>query len=222
MEKTLTPEDFLLVISSFFNETKEGVIILDVTQLSFPIVYINKGFCDTTGYSINDVLGKDLSVIFDTHSKDNSYNDHIKNIENPKSFSFISQIVKKDRSIFEAFVSGTPVPSYNKNIEYIFLIIDDISDKKKYIEEKASLKALRVVINTINDVLFNYMNYLKLFQDELVEINDVLNDQQLKKLTKEYKEEYSQIFNALTKFSDLSSFKTKTLSEGFEILDVNS
>ena len=219
MKQILKPEEFLKVISSFLSQSNDGLAILDVNEPSFPIVYVNNGFSRITGYSADEVIGESLCLILNKNFEDNYCKNILKFLENPEPFSIESKYLKKDDNIRDALISFTPVKSAQNEIEYCFLIFEDITDKKIQIENRAKMQALRVVIDSVNDIVFNYMNYLKLFHDNLLQINGELNNNKLQEIMMEFDREFRKTFEALVKISGLSSFKTKRLSKDFEILD---
>lgn len=220
MKQNLNPEEFLKIIALFLSETNDGFAILNMRDPSFPIVYVNKGFSVITGYSAEEVIGKNICFILNNNSEGNCHKKILKALENPVSFSIDSKYLNKDGNIRDALISFTPLQPVEDRIEYVFLIFKDITDKKIQIEERASLNAFRVTIDSVNDILFNYMNYLKLLHDDLLTINGELNSAILQEKMNEFDIEFRKTFDALIKLSDLSSFKTKRLSDDFEILEI--
>ena len=220
MEQILKPEEFLKVISSFITETNDGLAIVDIKKPFIPIVYVNKGFSLITGYSIDDVLGKNFCFLLGQPFQDGCKNKILKSVETKRPFSIECKYLKKDNNLRDALLSFTPVQSNQNDIEYVFIILEDNTDRKLQIEERAKIQAFKVAINSVNDIVFNYMNYLKLFHNNLLQINGELNNYKLQGIMIEFNIEFRKTFETLKKISELSSFKTKKLTEDFEIIDI--
>ncbi|MFA3783427.1 PAS domain S-box protein [Melioribacteraceae bacterium 4301-Me] len=220
MEQILKPEEFLKVIASFLTETHSGLAIIDVKHSLFPFVYVNRGFSKITGYASNEIIGREFGFFLDIRTRNNLITKITAILEKPESFSIDTKIVSKGGKIIDALILFTPVVSYPKDIEHIFLIVDDITDKKARIANEASLKTFKVTIESVNDIVFNYMNYLKVFRDDLLEVNGQINHKRIEELIAEYDVQYRNTFMALTKFESLTSFKTKSLTDDLEIFDL--
>ncbi len=138
-----------------------------------------------------------------------------------KPYSIKEKFVRKRIGNQSIYLSQyTPVINFQKGIDYVFLIFENISESKKLIEEKAATKVLRVVLGTINDIIYNYMNYIIEFLRDLSEVNTQLKNEGIEDLLEEYNLQFRKAFSSLTKFGDLSSFVGKILDEDFRILDI--
>ncbi len=220
MEKSLQPETFLKMLISFLEQTKSGLLLVDISQKNYPIVYSNNGFHFITGYSSEEIIGKNVDLLFADYLPKDSV-EKIKDIvKNPKTVYIVTKFMKKNRELIDLSFSITPVINFQKGIDYVFLIFENISESKKLIEEKAATKVLRVVLGTINDIIYNYMNYIIEFRDDLSEVNTQLKNEGIEDLLEEYNLQFRKAFSSLTKFGDLSSFVGKILDEDFRILDI--
>jgi len=222
MGQIIQPETFLKMLISFLEQTNSGLILVDISQESYPIVYASNGFHFITGYSPKEIIGKNIDILFSDYLPKDLVENIKDVVKNPRTVIIITKFKKKDGELLDLSFSVTPVVNFNKTIDYLFLIFENISESKRLIEEKAALKVLRVVLETLNDIVYNYMNYLIEFKDELFEINSKLKHEKIRDLLIEYDLQFRNTFNSLTKFGDLSSFVGRILTEDFKIIDLRS
>lgn len=55
--------ELLLLKEAAMDAVREGITIADCSQPDMPLIYINKGFCKMTGYSRDEVLGKNCRFL---------------------------------------------------------------------------------------------------------------------------------------------------------------
>jgi PAS domain S-box-containing protein len=220
MKNIFKYEDLLTVISSFLNETKDGVIIIDVERRLLPIVYVNKGFTNITGYDSNDVISKNLSDILCGGIDKSPNKEILENLIYQRPFSNSLTFVTKEGKLREGFFSFTPVEHLGKGLKYYIIIVEDITEKKLQIEHEATVRGMKATIATINDLLFNYMTYLKIFHEDLLELNGSLKNERLAELMNEFNSQYRKTFKLLSKICSMKTFNTKELSNDFEMLDI--
>ena len=221
MEHILKPEEFINVVSRFLSLTNNGLIIINVSGKDLPIVYTNSGFFRLTGYNADEIIGHDIKVLLGSKSNDKGSSIIDKILIDKIGGSLHSKLYRKNQSYFDALLAFTPLYSENGEIDYIFAILEDITEKKENIEREASIKTYRTTIETVNDIIFNYMNFLKIFNDELGEINEETPSKLLSNMLDTFEDEYRIVFKKLTKLNDLSSFSQKKLSKDLNIININ-
>jgi diguanylate cyclase (GGDEF)-like protein/PAS domain S-box-containing protein len=61
MERALNISPDLL--ASAINESRDGIIIVDAQKQGFPVVYVNRGFENLTGFTADEVIGKSFHFL---------------------------------------------------------------------------------------------------------------------------------------------------------------
>ncbi len=129
------------MLSDIVEQSPESIV---VTNLNGDIEYVNRAFTDTTGYSLNEVIGKNPRILQSTQVEKSLYNNLWKQITNKKVWQgeFINK--KKNGEIF--YESAFIAPTLDENGEIInyFAIKQNITEWKKaqnaIIESEKELK----------------------------------------------------------------------------------
>ncbi|MHB1686434.1 MAG: hypothetical protein ACYCVH_03545 [Ignavibacteriaceae bacterium] len=74
-------------------------------------------------------------------------------------------------------------------------------------------------MESVNDIVFNFMNYLQEFGKNLEEIFQADKNEEKINLLKEFNNEYSDTFKKLMVLSNLENYKNRNLGNNLEILD---
>ncbi|KYC39171.1 hypothetical protein WA1_30935 [Scytonema hofmannii PCC 7110] len=124
-EESLRLRDRAIAASS------NGIIITDVTMPNSPIIYVNKAFEQITGYSVEEVLGKDCRFLQnDDHNQPGLI--ELRNaITQGNSCTVILRNYRKDGSLFWNELSISPVHDSNGNLTHYISIQTDITERQR-------------------------------------------------------------------------------------------
>jgi|GEM_PF-4796835 len=97
------------LIHKALSMTKDGIVITDMMQPNNPIIYANIAFCHNTGYSIQELLGKNCRVLQSDDSDQAALKTIREAIHNGESCEVLLKNFKKDRTIFYNHVLISPI-----------------------------------------------------------------------------------------------------------------
>ena len=128
------------------NSTEVGICITDNSQKDNPLVYINKGFEELTGYSSEEILGQNCRFLQNDDLGQEGAKKIREGVENGKHADALLRNYKKDGSLFWNEVSISPVTNANQQNEYFIGVQNDVTelieiqnDLKDLLEEKEVL-----------------------------------------------------------------------------------
>ncbi len=128
-EESLRLRDRAIAASS------NGIIITDVTMPNSPIIYVNKAFEQITGYSVEEVLGKDCRFLQNDDNNQPSLIELRNAITQGKSCTVVLRNYRKDGSLFWNELSISPVHDFDGNLTHYISIQTDITERKQLEEE---------------------------------------------------------------------------------------
>ncbi len=125
-------------------EQSSNVVV--ITDLKGNIEYANPKFYDLTGYTVNEVLGKNVKILNSGTQSQEYFADMWKEITKGKTWKGEFYNKKKDGSFFWEQVTITPIKNTKGRVINYLAIKEDITERKKakevlknQIEEYASL-----------------------------------------------------------------------------------
>jgi PAS domain S-box-containing protein/diguanylate cyclase (GGDEF)-like protein len=117
--------------TKLFDEYLEAMNINNIVSkadLKGNIIYVNKNFCDVTGFKEEEVLGKPHSIVRHPSSKSETFKILWLTIQSGKIWKGILRNKKKDGGYYDVDIAIVPIKdSYGKIIEY-FAIRHDITE----------------------------------------------------------------------------------------------
>ncbi|NIM03029.1 PAS domain S-box protein, partial [bacterium] len=111
----------------FFENLGEGVCIVDRNLV---VTFVNDKLCQTSGYSRDELLGKDIRSFFDGVSKEIIENQFRKRAR-LKSSHYVLTGSRKDGKEGFFSVCSVPLVDGNRRFEGAMSIISDVTEKKK-------------------------------------------------------------------------------------------
>lgn len=120
------------ILSKAVEYSSSMVMILNPND---EIEYVNKQFLDFSGYSLDELLKKNLIICFEDDNFRNEYHDFLKNKE--KGQNWTGEFVERKKNGEKYWVSATISPIYNDQgtISHFVQIMEDITKKKLYQQE---------------------------------------------------------------------------------------
>ncbi|MGK7945889.1 MAG: diguanylate cyclase [Microcystaceae cyanobacterium] len=142
--------------------TSNGIIITDATQDHHPIIYVNEGFEQMTGYSQGDVIEKSPDFLIETDKNQGGLQKIYKAIKRQQSCSVTLRNYRKDGTLFWSEVNLSPVTDDQDHVLYYIWFQSDISGRIKAEEEKqryeACLKRMNYELQELNEKLYRLAN----------------------------------------------------------------
>lgn len=140
-------EDEILKLSMAVEQNPASIVI---TNTDGDIEYVNKRFCELTGYSREEVMGKNPRILKSDHSPDEYYKNLWDTIVQGKDWrgEFLNK--KKNGELYWELASISAVKNSHGEIINYLAIKEDISERKA---TQATLENERTLFRTIIDLI---------------------------------------------------------------------
>lgn len=137
--------------------TQNGIIITDANHPENPIIYVNPGFEQITGYSSDEVIGKNCRFLQGTDNDQSGIYAIKQAIQEKKKCCVTLRNYRKDGSIFWNEISISPVQDSQGNITHYIGVQTDVTDRKTTEKERqryqASLQQMNRELYRLNNQL---------------------------------------------------------------------
>jgi diguanylate cyclase (GGDEF)-like protein/PAS domain S-box-containing protein len=131
-----------------YSEIINQNVIISRTDLKGKIVYVSEAFCDISGYSQEELIGKNHNIVRHPDMPKSLYEELWQSIQNDNTWSGEIKNLRKDGDEYWVKATITPwIDKDGKKIGYIG-IRQDIGDKKR-VEELAITDRLTQIYNRI-------------------------------------------------------------------------
>jgi len=125
-------EEELLKLSRAVEQSSASVII---TNAGGDIEYVNAKFCDITGYSKEEAIGENPRILKSGHQDKTFYEELWNTILSGKTWSGEFLDKKKDGELYWESARISPMVNKDGDITHFVAVQEDITEKKKMIEE---------------------------------------------------------------------------------------
>ncbi len=199
------------------NQIDEGIIVVDATDENMPIIFANKGFCNITGYEQNEVIGCNPNLLTgpDTDTKTSLLVEDC--IKKGKQGSFTAINYKKNGIPYWNQFNITPVYNSENNITHWIGISRDVTLFVETTKNKSKDESMIATINTISDLLNNFLNYISYFKQTCSDIPNFDNN-----LLSEFDDAYEKFISNIRILYSAVKFKNKNLGNNFSVLDLDN
>ncbi|NNN80575.1 PAS domain S-box protein [Vibrio sp. 11-4(1)] len=136
LSKETDEQRFLLDIQSkAIDSTASGIIVTDINQKDYPIIFANRAFEVLTGYSKEEVIGRNCRFLQGNDREQEGLDRIREALENQSSISVILRNYRKDGTLFYNNLRIDPVFDDENKITHFIGIITDITEIKRREEE---------------------------------------------------------------------------------------
>ena len=200
-------EELILKLSRVVEQSPVSIVITDVAG---NIEYVNTKFAETSGYLIEEVIGKDVSILKSGLMPKVIYKDLWATISSGKEWIGELQNMKKNGELFweNVFISPIINPE-NRLVTNYVAIKEDISDKKRIVEELRNAKEKAEEMNNLkSSFLANMSHELRtpmmgiLGNAEIISIST--EDEEIKEMATAIFSSGKRLINTLNIILDLS------------------
>lgn len=132
-----------------YENTTEGIVI---TNSKNKIIDVNPSFCKTTGYSIDEIMGKNPSILKSNTADDEFYENMWKEIDNNGFWQGEITNKRKNGEIYEEYLSINTIKNSDGSINSFIGIFSDISilkQQEKMILQQSRTSAIGEMIGNI-------------------------------------------------------------------------
>ncbi len=129
-------QSWLQLLERGIAASSNGIVITDATQGDNGIIYVNSGFESITGYSLEEVIGKNSRFLQGSDHRQPALTELRKAIKAGESCSVTLRNYRKDGCLFWNELTISPVRNTWGEVTHYIGIQSDISDRKKAEEER--------------------------------------------------------------------------------------
>lgn len=122
--------------------TNNSIVITDATASDYPIIYVNPGFEIMTGYSLQEVTGKNCRFLQGSDDQQPELEQIRDCLQKGESCHVTLRNYRKDGSLFWNEMSLSPIKDESGNILYYLGVQTDVTDKKKLMKPNKDIKHL--------------------------------------------------------------------------------
>ena len=120
-----------------------------ITDLEGNIIFVNPKFCETTGYSVNEVIGMKPNIFKSGFTSQEEYSELWSTIKAGQNWSGVFQNKKKNNELFWESAVISPVKNSEGEITHFLAVKEDITEQRKNHKALAeSENHLKTIYNT--------------------------------------------------------------------------
>ena len=131
MHKKNDLADFLNLLEKAANTTSEGITISTMTEEDRPLIYANEGFERLTGYTIDEVVGKNCRFLQGEKTEEAAVDELRQAINNGKGCTVELLNYKKDGTPFWNRLSISPLKNKKGEVTHYVGIQSDVTELKE-------------------------------------------------------------------------------------------
>ncbi|WP_202980271.1 EAL domain-containing protein [Marinobacter fonticola] len=120
-------QEQMRLLTRTIESSSNGVIIVEAAGKDNPVIYANPSFEQITGYTRDEVVGRDCRLLQGPDSESDKKAEIRKGLDNCSEVSVVLRNYRKDGTPFWNDLYIAPVPDDNGNIRHFIGIISDIS-----------------------------------------------------------------------------------------------
>jgi PAS domain S-box-containing protein len=206
IQERKTAEFELLKLSRAIEQSSASVIITDILG---HIEYVNPAFCNNTGYSFEEVKGKNPRLLKSGHTTAETYQKLWQTIKSGGSWRGTFKTKRKDGSFFWEAANISPVIDNQGNISHFLAIKEDITEQRKIRNELIKAKEQAEESNRLKTAFINNISHeIRTPLNGIVGFAELLVDQDI---PRDEKNEYLRVLN------QSSNRLIKTVSDIMEV-----
>ncbi len=212
--ENLPISQFSAIFTKMINQIDEGVLIVDANRKGMPVIFANDGFSKITGYKPEDIIGKNPKFLVGDNSDTKTLKLIRECIKTKVKGSFTVLNYKKNGEKFWNHLTIAPVFDKQNNLTQWIGIERDITLLLKTRQSETETQSMVTTINTISDLVNNFLNYISFFKNSCETIPNIDRD-----LLNEFDDVYEKFINDIKILYTAVKYKEKKLGDDFSVLD---
>ena len=196
--------------------TVEGFTVADAREPDLPIIFANEAFYKITGYAEQEVIGRNCRFLQGEGTDCDALQKVRESLAAKKTCVVeILNYTKAGRSFWNR-LSIIPLVDEQDELTYVVGLQADITEMKEAEAARQQLLGVTTTMNTVNDIVFNFMNNLQLYR---MEMEDTWNVEA--GILQEFDAVFDDTRKKLLEINTLTAFKSKMVVEGIAVLDTD-
>lgn len=205
---------------------EQSPVTIVITDTDGNIQYINPRGIELTGYKIEELLNKNPKILSFGEKSKEEYTELWNTIKSGDEWRGEFHNKKKSGELYWELASISPIVNEKGEITNYLAVKEDITERKKYLEELVAAKEKAEEINRIKSVFFSNMSHelrtplvgILGFADILAES---LDDESEKNMAVSILQGGKRLLNTLTSLLSLSELETLKQDIELKSIDVN-
>lgn len=194
-----------------------STISVCITDVEGKIIYVNPFFCSLTGYSQEEMLGKTTRFLQSGLLPEKFYENIWATVLSGKDWEGETQNKKKNGDLFWSKTYISPITNEQGNISHFVRIKEDITERKKMVEElviakekaEENDKLKTAFINNISHEIRTPLNGILGFGHFLAD--EKLSPEKRKEYYKIVRESGNRLMNTVTDYMDMAMIVSGTI-----------
>lgn len=146
-------------LKKLYQATEQSPVSIVITDVKGNIEYVNPNLCDVSGFSFNEVIGKNPRIFKSGSKSIEDYRELWNTILSGNQWKGEFENKRKDGSIYWESGSISPIRNDNGEITHFIAVKEDITDKKRILEELILAKTRAEEANKTKDVFLANMSH---------------------------------------------------------------
>lgn len=138
---------------------EQNPISVVITDYDGKIEFVNPKFCEITGYSFGEAIGKNPNILKSGEHDEKFYNKLWDTVKSGKDWRGEFHDKKKNGELYWEDVIISPIVNEEGKITHFIAVKEDITEKKKMIEELIRAKENAEEMNKVKSVFFANMSH---------------------------------------------------------------
>jgi PAS domain S-box-containing protein len=206
---------------------EQSPTLVEITDTKGNIEYVNPKFTETTGYSLEEVVGKNLRILKSGHTTAKEYENLWNTISSGREWRGEFHNKRKDGTLYWEQASISSIKNSEGKITHYLAIKSDITEKKKIVDELIKTKEKAVESDRLKSAfLANMSHEIRTPMNGILGFSSLLSEPGL---GKEEQQEYikliqvsgARMLNLISEIIDISKIESGMMEISLQQVNVN-
>jgi len=224
-ERKLADEE----IRKLYRGVEQSPATIVITDRQGNIEYVNNKFCETTGYTFAEVIGKNPRILKSGEKTKEEYELLWKTVLSGDEWRGEFHNKKKNGELYWEFASISPIKNEKDEITHFIAIKEDITDRKRMMEELILAKDKAEKSEKVKTEFLAQMSHeIRTPINIILGFNSFIKEELKKNITEELSESFDSIESASKRIMrtvdlilNMSEIQTGTVTASRKDLDIS-
>ncbi|NJD22283.1 MAG: PAS domain S-box protein [Melioribacter sp.] len=224
-ERKLADEE----IRKLYRGVEQSPATVVITDRQGNIEYVNNKFCETSGYTFAEVIGKNPRILKSGEKTKEEYELLWKTVLSGDEWRGEFHNKKKNGELYWEFASLSPIKNEKDEITHFIAIKEDITDRKRMIEELMLAKDKAEKSERVKTEFLEQMSHeIRTPINIILGFNSFIKEELKKNITEELSESFDSIESASKRIMrtvdmilNMSEIQTGTVTASHKDLDIS-